>query len=349
MSYFRKEIDEMSGYVPGEQPRDKGIIKLNTNENPFPPSPAVEAALKRFDSESLRLYPDPVCDRLRDLIAGQNRLARENVIVANGSDEILTMVFRCFTDKNLPMACFEPTYSLYPTLAEMQGAPCVRIPLNEDFSMPSDALKRAAGANLLVIARPNAPTGNSFPKAGIEALCKAFAGIVLIDEAYADFADDNCADLAVRVPNVIVSRTLSKSFSLAGLRLGFAMASKKIIDGMMKTKDSYNVDRITQEVALASIADLEYLRMTTSTVRRLRDALAKDLAELSFKVVPSQANFVFASPPGGDGEAFFKFLRESNILVRYFPGEKTGGFVRVTIGTEEQMKNLVEKAGEYVK
>ena len=347
-SYFRPEIDAMSGYVPGEQPKMADLVKLNTNENPYPPSPKVREVLEKFSYERLRRYPDPLADALRDAIAAEFGVKRENVIAGNGSDDILTMAFRCFTAPDRPLACLNPTYSLYPELAKMQGAPVIRIALDPaaDFAMPENLLEQAKKANLLIITRPNAPTGNSFPLDFMREICRNFDGVVLFDEAYADFADDNCMEFARRYENVLVSRTFSKSYSLAGLRLGFAVGAAPLIAGLMKLKDSYNLDRLTQTLGLAAFLDRGYLRDCCARVRATRRRLSERLLELGFDVVPSETNFVFAAPPDGDGEGLFRKLREQAILVRYFPGPVTGRFVRITVGTPEETERLLEVAGD---
>ncbi len=343
-SFFRSAVDAMAGYAPGEQPKMLDLVKLNTNENPFPPSPAVLGALESFDGAMLRRYPDPMADSLCSAIAEVNNVSRNMVVAGNGSDDILTMTFRAFTAPDKPVAVLEPTYSLYPVLAAMQEAPVIKIALDKDnsFAMPSDILEQAKGANILIITRPNAPTGNTFPKSDIRMLAEKFEGILFIDEAYADFADDNCMDLASEFANVIVSRTSSKSLALAGLRFGYAVAHPMIIDGLNKLKDSYNMDMITQKLAEAAIRDQEYLQTTIAKVRNLRADLAAELQRLGFDLVPSQANFIFAAPPDGDGAKAFNFLRDHAVIVRYFPGEVTGRYLRITVGTAAQNKRLIE-------
>ncbi len=348
-SYFRPEIDRMAGYVPGEQPKLTRLVKLNTNENAYPPSPKLQAILAGFDLDRLRRYPDPNADALREAIARRWGVKVDQVIAGNGSDDILTMVFRAFTAPDKPLACTEPTYSLYPVLAAMQGAPVKKIALDPvTFALPDDFLKQAAGANLLVIARPNAPTGNSFPLDSIKRICDRFDGIVLIDEAYADFAADNCAALVNGRDNVIVCRTFSKSYSLAGLRLGYAVSSPQIIEGLFKLKDSYNLDALTQALGLAAYEDVEYFAGNVAKIKATREATAAELGNLGFAVIGSETNFLFASPPGGDGETYFRYLRERAIIVRYFPGEVTGKFVRITIGTPEQMAEFLTVTRGYL-
>ncbi len=342
-SYFRKEIDAIAGYTPGEQPKMSNLIKLNTNENPYPPSPQVQEVLRNFDPARLRRYPDPTADALRDIFAASVNMKRENVIIGNGSDDLLTMIFRAFTAPDMAVAVFEPTYSLYPVLAAMQGAPVIKIALDpETFAYPDDAVKSAGNANLLIVTRPNAPTGNAADKALVRNICSNFDGIVLIDEAYADFADDNCAEFASEFDNVLVMRTFSKSSSMAGLRLGYAFGNENLIYGLMKLKDSYNVDMLSQELAKANFLDTRYRKECCEKIIADREKMKKDLENLGFKVIPSQANFLFAAPPDGDGAGCFKALRDEAVIVRYFPGEITGKYLRITIGTPAENARLLE-------
>ncbi len=302
-TYFRENIDRMDGYTPGEQPKDMRYIKLNTNENPYPPSPAVAKALKSFSSERLRLYPAPLACELRKTVADIFRLKPENIIVGNGSDDILTITTRAFVGEKDSLACFDPSYSLYPVLAELQDCNRIKIPLkfDGDFSIPANTLEKAETAKLFYIARPNAPTGTLFPIEEIRKICRNFKGIVFVDEAYADFADDNCVGLLSEFANIIIGRTLSKSYALAGLRLGYALASAKIIEGMMKVKDSYNVGTLVQVIATAALKDRKYFNGTKRKICRTREYLADSLRKKGFKVCASQSNFVFAAPPDNDG------------------------------------------------
>tara|TARA_B100000609_G_C17178111_1_gene415530 strand:+ start:294 stop:1355 length:1062 start_codon:yes stop_codon:yes gene_type:complete len=340
-SYFRPAVDAMSGYTPGEQPVIQNLIKLNTNENPYPPSPEVQKMFNTCDSSRLRLYPNPTGDMLRDRIADIYGFKRENIILGNGSDDILTMTFRSFTDSERAVAFVDPTYSLYPVLAEIQGSKTIQVALNEDFSLPDDLEQQAEAANLFILTRPNAPTGNSFPLERVKQFCRNFEGIVMIDEAYADFASDNCLGLVNEFPNVMICRTLSKSCSAAGVRLGFAIAHPQTIEGLMKVRDSYNVSMLTQMTADAILADTVYIKSCLEKVRATRDRLCAKLREIGFKVIPSEANFIFASPPDEDGESCAAFLREQAVLVRYFPGKITGKFIRITIGTDAQIDRLI--------
>ena len=342
-SYFRPAVDALAGYAPGEQPKLDDLVKLNTNENPYPPSPQAAEVLANFATEHLRRYPDPTADALRDDIAARYGVKRENVICGNGSDDLLTMVFRAFTAPDLPVAVLDPSYSLYPVLAAMQEAPVIRMPLKPKTFEPSGNLAElAAGANLAVLPRPNAPTGNALPKSELESFIRDFDGVTVIDEAYADFADDNCMEFAAKYDNVLVLRTFSKSYSLAGLRLGYAVGHAALIDGLMKLKDSYNVNMLTQLVGRAAFADRKTLAEHTAAIRNTRERLARELKGLGFHVVPSQSNFLFAAPPDGDGARAFAELRKAAVIVRYFPGGTTGKYLRISIGTDSEIDRLLD-------
>ena len=346
-TYFRPEIDTMEGYTPGEQPKTADIVKLNTNESPFPPAPGVKQALLDFDCERLRRYPDPVSSALREKFAAMNGYKTENIITGNGSDDLLTILTRCFTDPQRPMACFDPSYSLYPTLAKLQGARCITVPLTDTFDIPDNALDLAKGANLFFIARPNAPTGNLFAREKIEKICAGFKGIVVIDEAYADFSCDNCMDLVRKYANVVITRTFSKSRSLAGLRFAFAVAHPKIIEGMMKMKDSYNVSMLTQKLAMASLEDEAYFERCVTEIKQNRQHLADELKKLGFEVLPSETNFLFVKPPVKAGE-YFAELKHRNILVRYFNLPRTCNYVRITVGSAEENAALLKATREIL-
>ena len=345
----RPVIAEMTGYVPGEQPKWKKIIKLNTNENPYPPTPRLKEVVTDEVLDHLRLYPDPVAQTLREEIASFHGVSPDQVIAANGSDDILTILARCFLDETHPLAMPVPTYSLYRTLAELQNAPVISVPLEKEnhFALPADFPERIQGASIVMLARPNAPTGNAYPLEQMERICSEFDGAVLIDEAYADFSMDNCDFLVRKYPNVMFSRTFSKSRSLAGIRFGYVVAHPDLITELMKAKDSYNVNALTQLLALTSFRDTAYLTETTEKVKATREIFRKKFEQLGFRVIPSQTNFLFAAPPRKNGKEFFEFLRTKQILVRYFPGEMTGEFVRITIGTPEEMEILFSCAEEF--
>ena len=271
----------------------------------------------------------------------------ENIITGNGSDDLLTILTRCFTDEQRAMACFDPSYSLYPTLAKLQGTPCIMVPLTEDFDIPDDVLERVAGANLFFIACPNAPTGNLFAKEKIERICAGFKGIVVIDEAYADFSRENCMELVKKYSNTVISRTFSKSRSLAGLRFAFAVAHPKIIEGMMKMKDSYNVSMLTQTLALASLRDSAYFEQCVRQIKANRAVLADSLRKLSFEVLPSETNFLFVRPPK-NAKKYFLDLKSRNIMIRYFSMERTSSYVRITVGSAAENEALLKATEEIL-
>lgn len=348
-NYFRAAVEAMEGYVPGAQPKDFDIIKLNTNENPYPPSPKVKEAVAEFCLDRLRRYPNPTSEPLRESLAKLHGVATENILVGNGSDDVLTITFRAFTSNTLPLACLNPTYSLYLDLAKMQEAKVIQIELaNDVFTMPENLLEQAKGANLLIITRPNAPTGNTFALADMEKICQEFDGMVMFDEAYADFAEDSCMEFATKYDNVIVMRTLSKSYSLAGIRTGYAVASAQVIAGMMKLKDSYNMDGVAQVIAQAAIEDRAYFEQNLEKVKIERAKLTTELQNLGFYVVESATNFLFARPPQCNGKEFFDFLAKNHIFVRYFYKEKTSEYVRITVGTPEEMSTLLKATKEFL-
>jgi histidinol-phosphate aminotransferase len=336
MSYARANIARIAGYTPGEQPKGRRLIKLNTNENPYPPSAGVIEALRQFPAESLKLYPVPAADPVREAAAELFGLQREQVLCGNGSDDLLTIALRSFVDQGGGFAYTEPSYSLYPVLADIQGARKIPVALDEQFMLPTNAAELAAGATLFMLARPNAPTGNSFPKERVAKLCREFPGVVWVDEAYGDFAQDNCIDLLGQFPNLVVSRTLSKSYSLAGLRLGMACAAAELIVEMDKVRDSYNIDMITQALACAALKDSAAMRANVERICAAREKLRQDLQAMGCEVLPSEANFLFMKPPMPAAE-LFQALREQGFLVRYFNLPRISEYLRITIGGDEDM------------
>ena len=337
----RKSVQELAAYVPGEQPKEQGLVKLNTNENPYPPSPAVARALREFAAETLRLYPDPTCAALRERIGQMHGIGPERVFVGNGSDEVLRLVVRAFTQADGAAAGFDPTYSLYPVLSETEEVGYERVPLPEDlgWTEPPDTLR----ATLFLLANPNAPTGVCYPVETVRAFCRRFKGVVLVDEAYADFAGGrDCMALAREEPNVLTCRTVSKSYSLAGLRIGYAVGPADLVGALYKIKDSYNVDRLSQAVALAALGDLDWMRDNARRIVATRERVAAELARRGFRVVPSAANFLFVEPPQGTTAAeLFARLRANKILVRHFAGGRTDNCLRVSVGTDAEMDALL--------
>ena len=331
-----RHVRKLEEYVPGEQPRAKSVVKLNTNENPYPPSPKCRAALRAFDYARLRRYPDPNCSELCAEIARLNGTTPERVFVGNGSDEILALAAKCFVEDDESIGSLDPSYSLYKTLAAIRNVKWT-------------GLDVTASTSLFLLTNPNAPTGEFREPSEIAAFAKKFRGVVIVDEAYGDFARANCMSLATAEANrnLIAMRTFSKSYSLAGLRVGYCVGPRDLIRAMYKVKDSYNVDALAQTVALAAIRDQDWMRKNAAKVIRSRTRLSAALEKRGWDVLPSEANFVFARPPAPAKAAdIFTRLRERNIFVRYFPGPKTGDRLRVTVGTEPEMKTLLKALDE---
>ena len=348
MSYFRPEIDALDAYTPGEQPpSDGGVIKLNTNENPYPPSPRALAALDAIQADHLRLYPQPYANEFRTSVADVLGIDPESILVGNGSDDILTMLIRSITGPSRPVAYPSPTYILYGTLAQMQGAPIVEIPFDEDYGLPVDELG-AANAALTLVASPNSPSGTRPSNDLLAALASRLDGILALDEAYVEFAEANALELVSRFENVAILRTLSKSHALAGLRLGYAIGVPRLIAGLAKVKDSYNVGAVAARVGAAAVQDREYTAELVGRVRRSRSQLAAALAALGFRVWPSEANFLLVRPPDGRAHHIYEGLKQRGILVRYFNRPALEDKLRITVGTDEQNDRLVVAVTELL-
>ena len=343
-----QHIRKLAGYIPGEQPKSRRVVKLNTNENPYPPSPRCADVLARFDLDRLRRYPDPEFANLRAEIARQNATKPERVFVGNGSDEILALAARVFVENDESIGSLNPSYSLYKTLAAIRDVKWVGVGrATSDAQRARAALAecRASNISLFLWTNPNAPTGEFAEPEAIAAFARKFKGVVLVDEAYADFAHDNCMKLATAPANrnVVVMRTFSKSYSLAGLRVGYCVGPEDLVAALYKAKDSYNVDAIAQSVALAALTDRAYHRKTVAKVVKTRETFTKALANRGWNVIPSESNFVFAKPPApAKAKDVFDYLKDRNIFVRYFPGSLTGDRLRITIGTDGQMKTLLD-------
>jgi len=343
--YFRNNIARLQGYVPGYQPVGEEYLKLNTNENPYPPAPGVRTTLRKADPFLLRRYPDPVLNRLRDRIADTLGFARDDILVGNGSDEILTIVTRSFVGEGDRVAFPEPSYSLYPILVRIQGGEPVGVALAEDFSLPEEFIDIPAALKFLAF--PNSPTGTVYPLDTVERLLNSSPGIVLVDEAYADFAEVNCLGLLSRHPNLIILRTFSKSYGLAGLRVGFALASPELIAGMMKVKDSYNLNQLSAGAAEAAMADQAYFQAVLKKIVRERERFRDSLDRLGIASYPSSTNFVLARFDSAEqARTTFEQLREKRILVRYFDLPRLRECLRITIGTPEAMDQLVQALEE---
>lgn len=347
--YAREAIRKIGGYVPGEQPQGlKRLVKLNTNENPYPPSPKVAAALANFDYTRLRLYPDPGATELRKTAATVYGVKPEQIVCGNGSDELLTIALRTFVGENEYFAFTEPSYSLYPVLSDIQGAASRAIQLDENFDIPENMAELAGDAKLIMLARPNAPTGNCPNDERIHKLCREAKGVVWVDEAYADFAGSTFINEITKYPNVIVSRTFSKSYSLAGLRIGMAFADEALVNEMNKVRDSYNIDFLTQALAKAALEDVEYMRENARKICATRDWLSAELTKDGFFVLPSQANFIFVKPKH-PAQELFQQLRSQGYIVRYFNLPRISEFMRVTIGTRENMESFLNAIKEMDK
>lgn len=351
MSYERNAIARMQGYTWGEQPTDARTLKLNTNENPFPPSPAVARALASFDVATLRRYPQPTADSFRDLVASHFGLAPRNVLVANGGDEVLRLSFTTFLDPGEVFATTDPSYSLYPVLAAVADCSVTTFSLNDDWTLPSDIAQRMndAGAKLACLVNPHAPTGALTNVDTLSRIASEFNGVLLIDEAYVDFVDPSLRYDAVNMvrafDNVLLLRTLSKGYSLAGLRFGFALGPEGLIDPIVnKTRDSYNMDAISQALGYAAFADQDYAAETWSQVRRLRRELRDALLARGFFVPTSQTNFVLATPPLEQqitAADLYEGLKARGILVRHFNSRRLEDKLRITVGDADQNAALL--------
>lgn len=332
----------MAPYVPGEQPAPgEKVIKLNTNENPFPPSPRVMEAIRTLDPEHLRRYPSPKADAFRSVAARVHAVSEDMILAGNGSDEILAIVMRTYLGPGDALAYPDPTYSLYPVLA-CEGENRVHtVAWEANWDLPIDALL-ATGARAIFFANPNAPTGTVVQKSRVRDLAQRFSGLVLVDEAYVDFADESCLDLVRTLPNVILCRTFSKGYSLAGLRFGYAIAAPAAVAEMIKVKDSYNCDAISIAAATAALADQEYARSSWQLVRSERARLAAELCKRGYDVLPSHANFVFATCPRNKSAAeTYQTLKRARILVRFFDKPGLDDKLRITVGTSEQNDALL--------
>ena len=351
-----KCVRKLEAYTPGEQPKAKNVVKLNTNENPYPPSPKCAEVLQAFDLDRLRRYPDPEFSELRLALAKLNGTSPENVFVGNGSDEVLALAAKAFVENDEQIGSLDPSYSLYKTLAAIRDVKWFGCnPLERLEAM--DILKRE-GVSLFLWTNPNAPTGTFASPAEIAAFARKFKGVVIVDEAYADFSKENCMQLATAAKNrnLIVMRTFSKSYSLAGLRVGYCVGPKDLIDALYKVKDSYNVDAIAQAVALAAVKDQAWMKANVAKVVKTREWFTAELERRGWDVLPSESNFVFARPPAvaASGKKttvtrageIFSALRDRNIFVRYFSAPKTRDRIRVTIGTDIQMKKLLKALDE---
>ncbi len=351
---IRPLVQRLHAYVPGEQPKIPGLIKLNTNENPYPPSPKVIVAVKAAVDGRLRLYPNPTASALREKLAKLHGCAPENIIVGNGSDELLALATRTFVEPfQSPKAAagkttvqfFSPSYSLYPVLAEIAGTVTNPVPLNPDFTLPALAALPKRGwdfkAALSLITTPNAPSGRGYSTAELDALCAKSRGVVVLDEAYVDFAREHAMNLALKHSHVLVSRTFSKAYSLCFQRVGYFVGHADIIAALDKVRDSYNVNGLGQVAALATLADLSHYRRNFRRIIATRELVTAELTGLGWAVLPSQTNFLLAKPPRFPAEEWLPKLRAKKLLVRWFKYPEVRDYLRITIGSEAEMETFV--------
>lgn len=342
--YWSKLAATLVPYVPGEQLNDKKYVKLNTNENPYPPSPKVIAALKEAANESLKLYPDPTGEKLKIVLANHYGLKKDQVFLGNGSDEVLAFSFMAFFNQDETVLFPDITYSFYPVYANIFKINYKVIPLNADFSIPIDEFYNSVGG--VIIPNPNAPTARAVTAAEIEDILKKNTEkAVIIDEAYVDFGAESVVDLVDKYPNLLVIQTLSKSRSLAGLRVGWAFGSEELIEGLNRVKDSinsYTLDRLAMAGAIAAIEDEEYFNETRKKIMETRENVVVKLKELGFNVVPSSSNFIFISHRAVPAEEIFIKLKQQAVLVRYFKKPRIDNYLRVSIGNDTEMEVFIK-------
>lgn len=350
--WFRPVVLRMRGYVPGEQPLSRRVVKLNTNESPYPPPAPVRAAARKLSAEALRKYPPPTAAALRKRLARVHRWPAAGILVGNGSDEVLNMLFRACVGKGDRVQFPDVTYSLYPVLNAVSEGRVREVRLDGDFDLDFSGF--AKDARLTLFAYPNPPVGNVFDRRAILAFCRHARGLVLIDEAYVDFADSDCLSVARACPNVLILRTFSKSYSLAGARLGYVLGNPKVIEQLSKVKDSYNVNRVTQALGLAAFspAGLAGMRANVRRIRFERVRLAGALRRMGFRVPESRANFLMAMRPRGakpGAQALYQGLKKRGVLVRYFPHERLKDGLRITVGSPSENNRLLMELKRLLK
>lgn len=339
-SFFLPHIERLAGYVPGEQPRGGALTKLNTNENPYPPSPRVATAIQEALDGRLRRYPDPVGNQFREAVARLHGVSASMILAGNGSDDLLTILTRAFVGPGDSIAFPTPSYILYRTLAELQNARSVEIPFRDNWTIdPEDFAK--ARPKLVFLANPNSPSGTCVSPESIARLAESLECPLVVDEAYADFAEAHAIDLVRRFPNVIVTRTLSKGYSLAGLRLGYLVANPEVVAGLIKVKDSYNCDTLSLLAGAAAIEDQAYLAVTRGKILNTRRRLTDIARKLGYTVESSQANFIWCQG-GPPATTVYENLKSRGILVRLMQYPEIEPALRVTVGTDEEIDRLAE-------
>lgn len=352
MSLFRTQVQQMTGYTPGEQPQESGWVKLNTNENPYPPSPLVKEAVEQALTGRLNIYPDPLATEFRKVAADLFQVDPDWILPGNGSDEVLTILMRTFADAGDLVSAPYPSYTLYETLAEIQGARFQKIQLNPDWSWPTiQAQEISDKSKILFVPNPNAPSGNRWSDEEISSLVPS-QGVLVLDEAYGDFCDQPHKGELLKSKageRIIVTRTLSKSYSLAGIRFGFAVAHPDLIQGMQKVKDSYNCNTLSLAAALAALKDQEWMQANTKKIQTTRKHLISELGKLGFETVDSQTNFVWCTHPDQAHERRYQDLKRRKILVRYMKFGLTDGVLdglRITVGTDDEVQTVLKALHE---
>lgn len=344
--FFRPAVARLEPYTPGRQPAPGArVVKLNTNENPYPPSPAAQAALASLDVDGLRRYPDPMAATFQQAVAETLGVAADWVLAGNGSDDLLTMLFRAVAGPGRAVAYPSPTYVLYRTLSAMQEAPVIEAPFDADYRFPVDALITADAA-LTLVANPNSPSGTLVQLDDLDRLAAGLDGLLVVDEAYVAFASSDALPLIRSHDNVLVLRTLSKSHGLAGLRLGFAVGQPDVLAGLTKVKDSYNVDAVAMTVGASALRDTVYTAEVVAKIIATRTHLVAALEQRGFRVWPSQANFVLARPVDGDARRLHAGLDARGVLVRYFDEPGLDDCLRITVGTDEEQARLLDALSE---
>ncbi len=354
--FVRPVVRQLNAYVPGEQPKEKRLIKLNTNENPYPPAPKVLSAIRDAVDGRLRLYPNPTAQPLREKLAKLHGCTPDHILIGNGSDEVLALLVRAFAEPQASLKnesqvskarvqYFWPSYSLYPVLTDLHGAIRHPIALPPDFSIPNALALRRLGwdtkAGLTLVTTPNAPSGRGYSMSELEALCIRQRGVVVLDEAYVDFAAENAMELALRHPHVLVSRTFSKAYSLCFQRVGYVVGHPELIGALAKLKDSYNVNGLGQVAALATLDNLPYYQKNFLLVCATRQRVASALSEMGFRVLPSQTNFLLVEPSGHPADEWHARLRKRGFLVRWFSSPEVRHYLRISIGTDAEMDALL--------
>lgn len=350
--FWSKTVQQLTPYVPGEQPKLANLVKLNTNENPYPPSPKAIAAMQAEVGDTLRLYPDPGSDKLREAIAQYHGLQANQVFVGNGSDEVLAHAFQALLKHDLPILFPDITYSFYPVYCGLYGVAFETVALDRDFQIQLSQYQKPNGG--IIFPNPNAPTGSPVALTDIEKLLKTNTdSVVVVDEAYVDFGCESAVSLVNQYPQLLVVHTLSKARSLAGLRVGYALGNAALIEGLNRVKDSFNsypLDKVAQAGAAAAMEDRAYFEATRSQVMASRERLVAQLAQLGFDTLPSSANFIFTQHPKHDGAALTAALRERSIIVRHFKNPaRVAPFLRITIGTDAQCDALVSALREILR